>query len=178
MIAAITVSAPFTGAALGVVGVLVGLWINGDRAERQRRRDLHARALAAVIDYGEMPFMIRRRRIEDEHRSAERVRLSDHFSRVKAEISTCQVLLAADGDREIAAAYGGLFKTARDTAGQQAHEAWKADPIASDPEMNMGPLHAKLAPLRNQLETFETDLARATLPRRLRMVRWLRGVDL
>lgn len=178
MIATIAISAPVAGAALGVAGVLAGLWINGDRAERQRRRDLHARALAAVIDYGEMPFMIRRRRVEDEHRSAERVRLSDHFSRVKAEISTCQVLLAADGDTTICSAYKRLFKTARDTAGQQAHEAWKADPIASDPDMNMGPLHAMLAPFRDQLETFEADLARATLPRRLRIVRWLRGVDL
>lgn len=178
MIAEITVSAPVAGAALGVAGVLVGLWINGDRAERQRRRDLHARALAAVIDYGEMPFMIRRRRVEDEHRSAERVRLSDHFSRIKAEISTCQVLLAADGDRKISAAYRKLFSTARETVGQQAHEAWKADPIASDPEMNMGPLHASLAPFRKQLEEFEADLARATLPRRLRLVRWFRGTYL
>lgn len=178
MSAAITISAPVAGAALGVVGVLVGLWINGDRAERQRRRDLHARALAAVTDYGEMPFMIRRRRVEDKHRSAERVRLSDHFSHVKAEIATCQVLLAADGDQKIAVAYKKLFKTARETAGQQAHEAWKADPIASDRGMNMGPLHAKLAPFRDQLEQFETDLARATLPRRLLVARWVRGRDL
>jgi hypothetical protein len=178
MIATITVSAPVAGAALGAAGVLIGLWINGERAERQRRRDLHARALAAVIDYGEMPFMIRRRRVEDEHRSAERVRLSDHFSRVKAEISTCQVLLAADGDQAICDAYKKLFKTARETAGQQAHEAWKEDPIASDPEMNMGPLHASLATFRDQLDAFETDLARATLPRRLRVLRWLRGTDL
>jgi hypothetical protein len=56
-----------------------------------------------------MPFMIRRRRFEDGERSAERVRLSTQSSGVKAEISTCQVLLAADGDQQIAAAYNTLW---------------------------------------------------------------------
>lgn len=178
MIATVTISAPVVGAAIGLAGIVIGLWINGDRAERQRRRDLHARALAAVIEYGEMPFMIRRRRAEDDQRSAERIRLSDRFSRVKAEIATCQVLLAADGDNRISTAYDKLVETARDTAGQEAHEAWKALPISSDPEMNMGALFEALAPFREQFETFKADLARATLPRRLRLMRWLRGTDL
>src|ERR1700675_3176614 len=90
---------------LALLGVLLGLWVNGDRSERHRKRDLHARALAAIIAYGEMPFMIRRRRWEEAEQSAERVCLSDHFSTVKAEVSTCQVLLAADGDERLAGAY-------------------------------------------------------------------------
>ncbi len=57
--------------------------------------------------------MICRRRSEPEQRSAERIRLSDHFSKVKAEISTCQVLLAADGHPRIADAYEKLVSTAR-----------------------------------------------------------------
>ncbi len=43
MIAAVTISAPVGGAAIGLAGILIGLWINGGRTERQRRRDLHAR---------------------------------------------------------------------------------------------------------------------------------------
>jgi hypothetical protein len=123
MFLAVTISAPIGGAAIGLAGILIGLWINGGRTERQRRRDLHARALAAVLSYAEMPFMIRRRRYEAEERSAERVRLSTHFSTVKAELSACQVLLAADGDQGLSNAYETLVETARQTAGREAHEA-------------------------------------------------------
>jgi hypothetical protein len=130
-----------------------------------------------VLAYGEMPFMIRRRRCEDDQRSTERVRRSAHFSAVKAEISTCQVLLAADGDQRISAAYNGLVGTARHTAGQEAHEAWKLEPIKTDSDMNMGKVFDRLKPLSDRVERFEADLARATLPRRLRVRRWLRGTD-
>lgn len=171
------ISPPIGGAIIAFVGIAFGLWVNGDRTERQRRRDLHARALAAVLAYAEMPFMIRRRRHEETERSAERVRLSDHFSEVKAEINTCQVLLAADGDQRLADAYTNLFETARRTAGQEAHEAWIGEPVKTDGEMNMGPLFERLADLRTELAAFESELARATLPRRHRVWRWMRGVD-
>jgi hypothetical protein len=118
----IELSGPVIGAAIALAGVLLGLAVNGDRAERQRRRDLHGRALAAVLAYGEMPFMIRRRRDEENERSSERVRLSDHFSGVKAEMSTCEILLAADGDERVSAAYRDLVLTARATVGAEAHE--------------------------------------------------------
>jgi hypothetical protein len=168
-----TVSAPIGGAAIGLAGVLVGLWISGNRTERQRRRDLHARALVAVIQYGEMPFMIRRRKSEAEYRSAERVRLSDHFSSVKAEVSTCEVLIAADGDQGISTSYKELVQTARRVVGKEAREAWKDEPIQADSEMNMGPLFERLEDFRIQLNDFEDALARATLPRRLRLARRL-----
>jgi hypothetical protein len=165
-----TISAPVGGAVIGALiglfGIVVGLWINGDRTERQRRRELHSRALAAIVDYGEMPFMICRRRSEPEERSAERIRLSDHFSGVKAEISTCQVLLAADGHPQIANAYEELVATARNVVGKEAHEAWQREPIRQDSEMNMGPLFERLTPYRSQLALFQNSLARATLPRR------------
>jgi hypothetical protein len=173
-----TTSAPVAGAAIGAIvgllGVLLGLWVNGDRAERQRRRDLHARALAAVLDYGEMPFMIRRRRSEPEQRSSERIRLSDHFSKVKAEISTCQVLLAADGHQRIADAYSALVATARRVVGKEAHDAWRQEPIGEDSEMNMGPLFDRLARFREQQLNFQAAMAQATLPRRLRAAHWIR----
>jgi hypothetical protein len=174
----IELSGAALGAAIGFAGAVIGLLVNGDRTERQRRRDLHARALAAVLTYGEMPFMIRRRRCEDEHASAERVRLSDHFSEVKAEIQTCQVLLAADGDERVSAAYDDLVETARATAGAEAHVGWTEPAVSSDSEMNMGPLHERLEPFRARLARFELELASATLPRRKRLWRWWRGTDL
>jgi hypothetical protein len=118
--------------------------------------------------------MIRRRRCEDSERSAERVRLSDHFSEVKAEVSTCQVLLAADGDEVLARAYDALFEEARRTAGHEAHRAWTEPPITTDAEMNLGEVFDRLASFRAQLEAFEGALAQSTLPRRQRLSRRMR----
>jgi hypothetical protein len=164
-----------TGAVIGFLGILVGLWVNGDRAERQRRRELHARSLAVALAYGEMPFMIRRRRVEGGERSAERVRLSDHFSAVKAEISTCQVLLGADGRRAISAAYDDLVAKACEVVGSEARRAWEEEPIGTDAEMNMGPLFERLQAFREQLGRFEEALAWGTLPRRQRFARRISG---
>jgi hypothetical protein len=148
----IELSAPAIGALVGLAGVLIGLWVSGNRAERQRRRNLHARALESVFAYAEMPFMIRRRRHENEHRSAERVRLSDHFSGVKAEMGSCQVLLAADGDESLSRAFEELVEVARATAGAEAHTGWTEEPISKDGQMNMGPLFDRMQPLWSRLK--------------------------
>ena len=174
----LNIDGPSVAAVLALVGVLTGLWINGDRSERQRKRDLHARALAAIIGYGEMPFMIRRRRHEEAEQSAERVRLSDHFSAIKAEVSTCQVLLSADGDQRLSDAYDELVEEGRRTVGNEAHKAWNEPAITRDPEMNMGDVFDKLGPFRTQLQAFKEDLARSTLPRRMRIRRKLRRATL
>jgi hypothetical protein len=50
------------GPAIGLIGVSATLAINGHREERRHRRDNHARAIAAIVAYCEMPFRIRRRR--------------------------------------------------------------------------------------------------------------------
>jgi hypothetical protein len=165
------IDGPTAAALLALGGVLLGLWVNGDRSERQRKRDLHARALAAIIAYGEMPFMIRRRRHEEAERSAERIRISDHFSNVKAEVSTCQVLLSADGDERLAEAYEELVEEAQRTVGQEAHTAWTRPAITTDAEMNMADTFEMLTQFRMQLDAFKEDLARSTLPRRKRLRR-------
>jgi hypothetical protein len=153
---------------IGLFGVLLGLWINGDRAERARKRELHARALSAAIAYGEMPFRIRRRRCEDEHRSSERVRLSDAFSEIQAELSTCSVLLSADGNQVISDAFERLVGVARATAGAEAYQAWKEPAITADTETSMADVFQRLKDFRDELEVFESALAHATLPRRKR----------
>lgn len=169
-----SVSAPIAGAIIAFAGVLLGLWLNGDRAERQRVRELHARALTAITAYGEMPFMVRRRRFEATEQSAERVRLSDRFSEIKAEVHTCQLLLAADGDTKVALAFEKVIEVAQHTAGREAHEAWTQPAIRSDAEMNMSELSESLAPFRSQLNLFKDELAHSTLPRRKRLRRALR----
>jgi hypothetical protein len=164
-----SVLVPLVGALIGLCGVLWTLWVNGDRAERNRRRELHARCLEAVLAYREMPFMIRRRRHEAEERSAERVRLSSRFSAVQAELSTCEHLLRADGPDWLASEYQKLVSIGRSTAGREAHEAWKAEPITADSEMNMSELFSRLKPLNDEVETLREHISWAGKARRARI---------
>lgn len=157
-------------ALIALAGVLVTLIINGRRAERQRKRDLHARALAAITAYGEMPYRIRRRPPGAEHRA----RLSDELSVAKAEVDTCQVLLAADGDERVSDAYDALYAVARRTAGKEAHQVWKAPVIDSDEQMNQGELYRRLSEFTSQRNAFADDLRLATLPAPRRLSRWVR----
>lgn len=159
-------------ALIGLSGVLWTLWVNGDRTERQRRRELRARALEAVLAYREMPFMIRRRRNEAEERSAERVRLSMHFSGVQTELATCEHLLVADGPSWLAQEYQELVSIVRATAGREAHESWKVDPITEDSDMNMPDLFARLKPLNDGVDRFREHISWAGKTRRARMLVW------
>jgi hypothetical protein len=157
-------------AGIALFGVLATLLINGIRAERQRRRDLHARALAAIIAYGEMPYRIRRRATGTENRA----RLSDELSLIKAEVDTCQVLLAADGDEKLSEAFDDLYKLARTRVGKEAHDAWIAPVIDTDQEMNQGLLYRRLADFNAKRAEFADDLRTATLPRHKLIWRWTR----
>jgi hypothetical protein len=162
---------PAAAAVLALFGVLLTLVINGIRAERQRRRELHARALAAITAYGEMPYRIRRRPAGAEHRA----RLSDELSLVKAEVDTCQVLLAADGDEKLSDAYDELYAVARRTVGKEAHDAWATPVVEDDAEMNQGDLYRRLSEFSTKRAEFADHLRRATLPRRKRASRWIRS---
>jgi hypothetical protein len=153
-----TIGAAAITALLALVGVLITLIVNGQRAERQRRRDVHARALGAITAYGEMPYRIRRRAPGAEARA----RLSDELSVVKAEIDTCQVLLAADGDDKLSRAYDELYDTARRTAGTV---------LTDDSKMNMGELFRRLKPFTDARTEFADHLRTATLPRRKKIRR-------
>jgi hypothetical protein len=157
-------------AAIALLGVVATLWINGSRTERQRRRDLHARALAAIMAYGEMPYRIRRRAPGPDSRAT----LSDDLSKVKAEVDVCQVLLAADGNEKLSDAFDELYSVSRETVGKAAHDAWEKPVLECDEAMNMGPLFRQLAPFNLARDQFANDLRRATLPRRKRLWRWTR----
>jgi hypothetical protein len=149
------------------------LWINGERAERQRRRELQGRGLAAAIAYAEMPFSIRRRRYEAAHSSAERVRLTTAFSEIQAELTVCQALIDAEGDGDVAAAYQELVQATRKVGGSAAHDSWKEPAIESDPEMNMPELAARLAPLREHHARFAGAMQHASRSPWRRLREWL-----
>jgi len=136
-----------------VIGVIT-LLINGERAERQRRRDLYARGLTVALAYAEMPFEIRRRRHEPAHRSAERVRLASRFSKVQAELSVCHALIAAEGNPAILDAYTTYLAATRSIAGSAAREAWTNDPITIDRDVNMPELGQQLQQLAFSREEY------------------------
>jgi hypothetical protein len=144
------VLAPAVALLIGVITLL----INGERAERRRRRELHARGLAAAIAYAEMPFAIRRRQHELEHRSAERVRLTTRFSEIQAELSVCQALIDAEGHQQVSTAYRELVDATRRIAGGAARQAWNDDPIQQDPDVNMPAIAQELQPLAEYREGF------------------------
>lgn len=143
-----------------LVGIIT-LYVNGERAERWRRRELHARGMAAAIAYAEMPFAIRRRQAEAEHRSAERVRLANRFSEIQAEIAVCQALVESEGDPRVAAAYRELVAATRHIAGAAAREAWNDEPVERDADVNMPAVAEQLQPLALHRERFAEAIRHA-----------------
>lgn len=150
-----------------LAGVAATLLINGARDERRRHREIHARALEAIARYYEMPFLIRRRRHDEP--SAERVRLTERFADVQAELASCEALMRADTDPDVRRAYATLIRTIRTHAtGTQASSAWNAPPITSDAEMGMGDVIEALKPIDAARETCENAMAQSTTPRHRR----------
>lgn len=154
------------GPMIALVAVAVTLFVNGAREERRRRREIHARALEAIARYYEMPFMIRRRRHDEP--SAERVRLTERFADVQAELACCEALMRADSDPAVRKAYATLATAIRTHAGAQASSAWNTEPITSDAKMGMGDVTAALGPIGSVRQTCEHAMAKSTAPRHRR----------
>lgn len=154
------------GPMFALAGVAATLLINGARDERRRHREIHARALEVIARYYEMPFLIRRRRHDEP--SAERVRLTERFADVQAEVASCEALMRADPDSVVRSAYADLVRTIRTHAGAQASSAWNTPPITSDAEMDMGDVIEALKPIEAARETCENAMAESTTPRHRR----------
>jgi hypothetical protein len=132
--------------ALGAAGIsagvsaaigLVTLWVAGARVERARRRELYGEALAATMAYREFPYAIRRRRAEEEHRSAERVRISEALREVQRDLSQYQALMRVERATAVVSAYQTLVGKTREIAGSYMKDAWQGDAVRTDADMNM-----------------------------------------
>jgi hypothetical protein len=154
------------GPMVALVGVAITLWINGARDERRRRRELHARAIEAISQYYEMPFLIRRRRHDDP--SAERARLTERFADIQAELASCEALIRADLDPAVRDAYAALASAVREHAGKQSSLGWQTPPITSDAQMGMADVIEALKPLAALQGSCETAMARSTTARHRR----------
>lgn len=132
-----TLVAACIAALVAVLGyVMTQTW-----ARRERRAKAFAEALAAVEDYMESPYRIRRRASSaSDHRS----QLTTAISDVQSRITFHQAWLHVEAPR-VATAYDALVRAARDEAGTHMREAWAARPLRSDAEMNLVASYPRVA---------------------------------
>ena len=138
-------------AALSGAGAsMLTLVYNSAQERRERHREHFSRALQAVSQYEEFPYMVRRRRASDPE--GERIRISTELRAVQAELSYHCVWLMTESP-QVGAAYDALIGELRRVVGSLVHEAWLSSPVDEDARMNIadvGPEIAKLRPLKDQ----------------------------
>lgn len=125
----VIVSAASSLVVAGVAG-----WWRAHREDVARRQEHFANALAAVAEYCEFPYVVRRRGASDPER--ERLRISSELRDVQQRIAFYQAWLRTES-HDVADAYDHLVAEVRKVAGGQMHDAWTRAPIVSDEEMNI-----------------------------------------
>lgn len=143
---------PLIAAAVTATAALVGVWINGVRQERRRRRELYARALAVTFDYREFAYAVRRRQAAMP--VEERVRLSDALRAVQRDVDQHRALLSLERSNQVAERYEALVLKTREVAGEYMRESWASGGgVDSDPEMNVPDLD--MGPIDSAVERFK-----------------------
>ena len=105
------------------------------RAERRAERaNLYAQAIAAVEDYLEAPYRIRRK----DGTPATRHAITSHISDVKSRISLHQALLDLHAPTTVSTAYNTFVTAAQQEAGLQMTDAWHAPPTKADAQVPVG----------------------------------------
>ncbi|MFI0411830.1 hypothetical protein [Actinomadura sp. 3N508] len=102
-------------------------------SRRERQVKSFADALAAVEDYAELPYRVRRRLTSDEARHT----LTEEISRVQARIAFHQGWLQIEAPH-VAVRYDQLVRAAKRQAGGQMKEAWELSPVQADAAMSLG----------------------------------------
>lgn len=152
-------TATMAGAAIAVLGVAATILTTSARASREHRASLFAAALAAVADYNEGPYRIRRKDGTDAHRNAITAALSD----VKSAIVHNQALLQLHARRGVADAYDRLVDAAKSEAGRHMFGAWELPAITEDKNVNLGTAYERSLTdsyQREALRVMQIDLAR------------------
>ncbi|WP_156415593.1 hypothetical protein [Terrabacter sp. Soil811] len=119
--------------------------------ERARVRTVFAEAFEAVAAYKEFPYAIRRRRADQP--AEERIRLSEDLRKVQARLTYYCAWTLAESPA-VGHAYGALVRDLRAVAGGACREAWQAEPITADRDMNIGPDLVDLSALTSLEEAY------------------------
>ena len=140
-----------------IVLVFGWLW----NARQQRRADdarLFADAYAAVQNYKEFPYVVRRR--DPDHPGPERVRISEELRNVQSDIAFHTAWIGLRNGK-VASAYNQLVTQTRQIAGQLMREAWERSGTDSDDNMNIPDLHGPLSDLQPYEEAFLNAVRKA-----------------
>lgn len=119
---------------------LASLWWNSRQARLDRQRQLLAEAFAAVAEYQEFPFIVRRRDVTSSDRSS----IHRDLSNVQAALHRYQAMLKVEAP-SVAVAYLSLVAETRRVAGAEISKAWGL-PAAKD-DGNMHVRDVDLSPL-------------------------------
>lgn len=115
------------------------------RARVDRHRELLAEANAAISDYCEYPYIIRRRADGDTERS----RISKEFSSVQQRITHHQALILIEAPT-VAEHYDHLVTETRRVAGAACHDSWNRPVLAPDESANISDIDlSALAPAKD-----------------------------
>ena len=105
-------------AAVSSAVALLGIWQTARTARQDRQRRLFGEALAAVMEYREYPFIVRRRTSD-----AERGEISRELSKIQAALNRYSGMLAAES-KSVGAAYALLVEQIRTVAGPLIADGW------------------------------------------------------
>ncbi len=138
------VGAVIIGAVSFAIFVLTNWW-NGERERLTRSRGVFSKAYAAVQEYKEFPYVIRRRRKDTPEE--ERIRISSELRRVQADLAFYSAWLTTES-RHVHRSFSELLEQTRKVAGTAMHEAWLEPAAEDDSSMNMPKVDmSALAPL-------------------------------
>lgn len=123
------------GIIAAVIAAAVALFTLGTQARRSRldrQRVLFADAHAAIAEYCEYPYIIRRRGPGTD----ERARISTEMSDVQHRLLRYQAMVAVESPR-IVRYFDDLVSEARRIAGAACHDSWERAVLAPDEPANI-----------------------------------------
>lgn len=111
---------------------LTTMWWNARQARLDRQRALFAEAFAAVADYREFAFIVRRR----DSTGADRSTIHRDLSKVQAALHRHEAMIQVEAP-SVAAAYSKLVAEARRVAGTAISKGWDLPPAQDDKGMHI-----------------------------------------
>lgn len=115
---------------VSAVVALVGIWQSARSSRQDRQRHLFGEAFAAVMDYREFAYIIRRRASDEENSE-----ISRELSTVQAALDRYRAILAVES-RAVGEAYATLVTQARAVAGPLIAQSWN-EPIREGSDMHV-----------------------------------------
>src|SRR6266511_1913400 len=114
---------------LALVVSVATFFVAGRRARLDRQRRVFGDAFAAVMEYREYPFIVRRRNPDEV--SQERQRISSALSDLQAKLNGFKGMLRVE-DPYVGERYAELVDATRRVAGALIKEAWNTNPVGED----------------------------------------------